>query len=438
MNALCVKLIEEPHCMNSDPSTHSASSAAKLARPFAGIRIIDVTHVLAGPYCSYQLALLGADVIKVEPPTKGDIARTIGSKTELNARGLGLGFLGQNSNKRSLALDLKTAAGKDILWRLIGTADVFVENFRPGVMKRLGFGADVVLGSRPDIIYASLTGYGQEGPLSARPAYDHVLQGISGMMSVNHTAAGEPHRVGFPVVDYVAGLVGAFAVASALYQRTHTRRGQRIDIAMLDAALAIMGPLITEVAMTGGLNRPGGTRAFSGSPLSGIFESADGLIVTTANTHAQAVGMLRAIGMEDRAGDPRLRNWGEHPGLGDEYTPLLRQIFASKPAADWEDVLSVAGVPAARVRGLSEILTHPHLAGREVLLEAPQMAGLDETLRVPGVGFKLADGGQNVDRPPPQRGQHSVELLKSLGYSAEDIDELIITKVVGVSEAETG
>ena len=397
-----------------------------------------MTHVLAGPYCSYQLALLGADVIKVEPPTKGDIARTIGPQAKLNARGLGLGFLGQNSNKRSLALDLKTAAGKDILWRLIETADVFIENFRPGVMSRLGFDADAVQGRKPDIIYASLTGYGQEGPLSARPAYDHVLQGISGMMSVNRTLAGERHRIGFPVVDYVAGLVGAFAVASALYQRTHTGRGQRIDIAMLDAALAIMGPLITEVAMTGRLDRPGGTRAFSGSPLSGIFETANGMIVTTANTHAQAVAMLGAIGMPDRAGDPRLRNWGEYPGLGDEYAPLLRQVFASDSAAHWEDVLSAAGVPASRVRDLPEILDHPHLAGREVLLEAPKLAGLNQTLRVPGVGFKMANGGQTVDRPPPRRGQHSIELLKSLGFSAKEIDELVAAGVVGVCDAGAG
>lgn len=300
--------------MNSDRSIHRASNAAKFARPFEGVRVIDVSHVLAGPYCSYQLALLGADVIKVEPPTKGDIARTIGPNAELNARGLGLGFLGQNSNKRSIAIDLKTAAGKEILWRLIDTADVFSENFRPGVMHRLGFDADTVLGRRPGIIYASLTGYGQEGPLSARPAYDHVLQGIAGMMFVNRTLAGEPHRIGFPVVDYVAGLVGAFAIASALYQRTHTGRGQRID----------------------------------------------------------------------------------------------------------------------RVRDLTEILDHPNLAQREVLLEAPKMAGLDETLRVPGVGFKLTKGGQTVDRPPPQRGQHSIEVLKSLGYLAQEIDELIAIGAVGV------
>jgi CoA:oxalate CoA-transferase len=420
--------------MNSDRTANSASNAKKSARPFEGVRIIDVTHVLAGPYCSYQLALLGADVIKIEPPTKGDIARTIGPRADLNARGLGLGFLGQNSNKRSLALDLKTNGGKDILWRLIDTADVFVENFRPGVMARLGFDADAVSKRRPNIIYASLTGYGQEGPLSARPAYDHVLQGIAGMMAVNQTQTGERHRIGFPVVDYVAGLIGAFAVASALYQRTHTGRGQRIDIAMLDAALAIMGPLITEVAMTGRLNRPGGTRAFSGSPLSGIFETADGLIVTTANTHAQAVAMLGALGMQEHAGDPRLRNWSDYPGVGDEYAPLLRQVFVGNSAAHWEDVLSAAGVPASRVRDLSEILQHPHLAGREVLLDAPKIAGLDETLRVPGVGFMLANGGQAVERAPPRRGQHSIEVLKSLDCSTKEIDALVAAGAVGLSD----
>ncbi|SMF41417.1 Crotonobetainyl-CoA:carnitine CoA-transferase CaiB [Tistlia consotensis] len=411
----------------------ASPDAGEVARPFQGVRIVDVSHVLAGPYCSYQLALLGADVIRIEPPANGDIARNMGPDAELNAQGLGLAFLGQNSNKRSLAIDLKSEAGKAILWQLIDTADVFIENYRPGVMRRLGFDCEAVLERRPDIVYASLTGYGQEGPLSTRPAYDHVLQGLSGMMSANHTPAGERHRVGFPVVDYVAGLIGAFAIASALFQRTHSRRGQVIDVAMLDAALAIMGPLITEVAMNGRLNRPGGTRAFSGSPLSGIFETDDGLIVTTANTHAQAVAMLGALGLAEQAGDPRLRNWGAHPGLGDEFAPILRRIFAGGSAAHWEEILSAAGVPASRVRDLPEILDHPHLAWRQVLLDAPRIAGLDRGLRVPGVGFKLANGGQALDRPPPRRGQHSVEVLESLGCSVEEIDRLIAAGVVGVS-----
>jgi len=421
--------------MSTDRPTASSPTEGATARPFAGVRIIDVSHVLAGPYCSYQLALLGADVIRIEPPVNGDIARTIGTDAELNDRGLGLGFLGQNANKRSLAVDLKTDAGKDILWRLIDTADVFIENFRPGVMHRLGFAAEAVMERRPDIIYASLTGYGQDGPLAARPAYDHVLQGFSGMMSANRTQGGERHRVGFPVVDYVAGLVGAFAVSSALFQRTHTGRGQRIDVAMLDAALALMGPLITEVAMTGRLYRPGGTRAFSGSPLSGIFETVDGMIVTTANTHAQAVAMLGAIGLAEHVDDPRLRDWNAHPGLGEEYAPLLRRVFAAQPAAHWEEVLSEAGVPASRVRDLPEVLGHPHLAWREVLLESPGVAGLDRSLRVPGVGFKLAAGGQAVDRPPPRRGEHSVDVLTSLGCTAEEIDRLIAAGVVGVCDS---
>ncbi len=405
-----------------------------VARPFEGIRVIDTSHVLAGPFCSYQLALLGADVIRIEPPTNGDIARKMGSDKELNSHELGLAFVSQNANKRSLAVDLKTLEGKEILWKLVDTADVFVENYRPGAMKRLGFDADAVMARKADIIYASMTGYGQEGPLSSRPAYDHVVQAFSGMMTANRTLSGENHRVGFAIVDYVTGLFGAFSVASALFQRTHTGRGQKIDVAMLDAALTIMGPLLTEVAITGGLNRPNGTRAFSGSPVSGIFETAEGMLATTANTRAQAMAMLKAIGLPELAADPRLESWGDYPELGDEIAPLLRQAILRHSAMHWEDLLSSIGVPAARVRDLPEILKDPHLQSREVVLKAPPVAGLERPLNVPGVGFKMAEGGQHIDRAPPRRGEHTAEILRSVGFDDTQIAELAADGVVKMAE----
>ncbi len=419
--------------MNTEPE--SSSDPQMLARPFEGVRVIDTSHVLAGPFCSYQLALLGADVIRIEPPKNGDIARKMGADTELNAQELGLAFISQNANKRSLAIDLKTNEGKEILWQLIDTADVFVENYRPGAMQRLGFDAESVMARKPDIVYASLTGYGQSGPLSNRPAYDHVVQSFSGMMAANRTLSGETHRVGFAIVDYVTGLFGAFSIASALYQRTHTGRGQRIDLAMLDAALAIMGPLLTEVAITGGLNRPGGTRAFSGSPISGIFETAEGLLAATANTHTQAVALLQSIGLNEKADDPRLENWGEHPELGDEYAPSLHAALCKQTAAHWEEVLSTAGVPASRVRDLPEILQHPHLASRGIVMEVPEVSGLGRPLYVPGVGFKMACGGQQIDRPPPRRGEQSVEILKAIGYKIERINELVSAGIVGTGKS---
>ncbi|TNE34820.1 MAG: CoA transferase [Alphaproteobacteria bacterium] len=415
---------------NTDPAARSAPST--VARPFEGVRVIDTSHVLAGPFCSYQLALLGADVIRIEPPKNGDIARNMGPDAELNTEGLGLAFVSQNANKRSLAVDLKTEEGREILWQLIDTADVFIENYRPGAMQRLGFDADAVTARKADIIYASLTGYGQTGPLSGRPAYDHVVQSFSGMMTANKTLSGAPHRVGFAIVDYVTGLFGAFSIASALFQRTHTGHGQRIDVAMLDAALTIMGPLLTEIATTGALNRPGGNRAFSGSPISGIFETADGLLATTANTYAQATALLRAIGLEDLAADPRLKNWGAHPALGDEFSPLLRRKFAEQSAAHWEELLSVAEVPASRVRNLPEVLEHPHLATRNVVMEVPEIDGLKRPIRVPGAGFEMANGGQRIDSPPPRRGEHSIEILRSIGYETERISALIADDVVGV------
>lgn len=416
--------------MDTKSTKQTNNESGNVARPFEGIRVIDTSHVLAGPFCSYQLALLGADVIRIEPPTNGDIARKMGSDSELNRHELGLAFVSQNANKRSLSVDLKTEAGKQILWKLINTADVFVENYRPGVMKRLGFDADTVMAQKPDIIYASMTGYGQDGPLSDRPAYDHVVQAFSGMMAANRTSSGDAHRVGFAIVDYVTGLFGAFSVASALYQRTHTGRGQRIDVAMLDAALTIMGPLLTEVAITGGLKRPAGTQAFSGSPISGIFETTDGMLATTANTRAQATTLLKTIDLADLARDERLSDWGNHPELGDEFAPLLRQAFKQHSASHWEDALSRAGVPAARIRDLPEILQHPHLGGRQVMMQTPPIEGIEKPLRVPGVGFKMAQGGQQIDRPPPKRGEHTEEILLSIGFNQDEIETLATDGVV--------
>ncbi|WP_180901576.1 CaiB/BaiF CoA transferase family protein [Martelella soudanensis] len=416
--------------MDMKTTSSSLPESKNLSRPFEGIRIIDTSHVLAGPFCSYQLALLGADVIRIEPPTGGDVSRKMGPNKEFNDAELGLAFISQNANKRSLAVDLKTEEGKQILWKLIDTADVFVENYRPGAMDRLGFSADAVKARKPDIIYASMTGFGQEGELSNRPAYDHVVQAFSGMMAANKTLTGEPHRVGFAIIDYVTGLFAAFSIATALFHRQRTGQGQRIDVAMLDAALIIMGQLLTEVAITGDLNRPGGTRAFSGSPISGIFETSDGLLATTANTQKQAVAMLKSLGLDELAADPRLSNWGDYPEMGDEFAPLLKDAFATHPAEHWERILSDASVPAGRVRTLPEILHHPHLQSREVVWPTPPIDGLSKQVTVPGVGFKMASGGPKIDRAPPKRGEHTVEILQSMGFARREIEALISDGIV--------
>ena len=245
-----------------------------MSRPFEGVRIVDTTHVLAGPYCTYQLALLGAEVIRVENPDPAgtDMTRGMGRIPALNEQGMGTGYLGQNANKRSIALNLKHPESKDIFAKLIAGADVMVENYRPGAMERLGFGYEAVCKLNPTIIYASLTGYGQEGPLAQAPVYDHVMQAVSGLMSLVGTEA-EPRRVKFPLIDYASGLAGAFAISSALFQRTRTGKPQRIDISMLDAALSLMTSGVAEVLTVGDVLRPTGNVGGQRQSLLGILSN---------------------------------------------------------------------------------------------------------------------------------------------------------------------
>src|SRR6185312_17160334 len=216
-----------------------------MTRPFEGIRVIDITHVLARPFAAYQLALLGADVIKVEHPDDPDQSRGVGTDEELNRRNMGTAFLTQGSNKRSITLDLKQEKDREILKKLVATADVFVENYRPGAFEALGLGYEALSKINPRLIYASFSAFGQKGPRGPQTAYDHVIQATSGIMAMTGTAEVNPIKFGSPAVDYATGMSGAFALASALYQREKTGRGQRIDMAMLDVAMILMSSHLT-------------------------------------------------------------------------------------------------------------------------------------------------------------------------------------------------
>ncbi len=330
--------------------------------PLDGIRVIDLTQVLAGPYCTYQLALLGAEVLKIEPPD-GEWTRFGGGVDELVPQGLGLVFCVQNSDKQCLEIDLKDPAGVAAVLGLAEDADVFVENFRPGVAERLGVGVDAVQARNPNIVYCSLSAYGAEGPLGGRPAYDHVVQAMAGIMETTGTDDMGPVKVGAPYIDYASGLNGAFAVLAALRERDRTGVGQVVDVSMLDTAMNLMASNVSFVATTGNEYPKLGNGAASGAPSSGCFVTSDGsLLMLAANNERQFRDLCACVGVaacDERFADPATRAKNQ-PAL----RALLDEAFATDTAAVWEHKLAAQGVPAARVRKLSETLSEGQPAGR--------------------------------------------------------------------------
>lgn len=414
-----------------------------MARPFEGIRVLDVTHVLSGPFATYQLALLGADVVRVEPVGDGDFVRHHGGDPTLGAVGMGASFLCQNANKRSICLDLKSEKGVEIFKRLAQRSDVVVENSRPGVMDRLGIGYRDLLAVNDGLVFCSITGYGQQGPWRAAPSYDHIVQGVSGMMSLTGTEASGPLRVGYPIVDYVAGLLAAFAIASSLFQRSNGQRGrrgptsQRIDVSMLDAAIIMMAPYVSDCLLGGQPRGLSGNRAFSGSPFSGAFETADGLLVVTANTARQRKALCRILGRPDLAEDPRIDHASSpnDAAFSQDVAHFCRDAYRSRTAEEWEHTLSAVDVPAGKVRTIEEMLELPQLRARS-LLQDVACPELDRIVQVLNVGFELRNGPATIDRPPPAKGRDTCEILEELNIDGQQIAALESEGVVFVANRQ--
>ena len=270
----------------------------------AGIRVLDLTNVLAGPYCAYQLALLGADVIKVEQPAGGDLARQLGASAELNKAGMGASFLAQNAGKRSVALDLKKDADRERFLDLVATSDALVENFRPGVMQRLGLGYERLREVRPGLVYCAISGFGQTGPMRDNPAYDQIIQGLSGVMSITGTPDIAPLRVGYPVCDTLGGLAGAFAIVSALLRQKTSGEGAFLDVSMLETTLSALGWPVSNYLTAGVDPQPMGNENMTAAP-SGTFRTGDGLLNIAANKQEQFVTLCGLIGRPELATDPR-------------------------------------------------------------------------------------------------------------------------------------
>lgn len=384
------------------------------------MRVLDLTHVLAGPYATYQLALMGAEVIRVERPGGDDFVRGHGGTEAMRAAGFGASFLSQNAGKRSVLLDLKRASGRAVLHRLAARADVVVENFRPGVAARLGASLDALAEVRPGIILASLSGFGASGPLSGRPAYDHILQGLSGMMAMTGTPESGPMRVGFPIVDYVAGQALLAAILAALLRRAAIgAEAQHVEVSMLDAITTLMGAYAIHQQTTGELRGLEGNRAFSDSPFSGRFETADGELVITANTPAQAVRLAGALGRPD------LAETAEAARIGEELARVLR----TRSAAEWERCLADANVPAARVLSLAECLALPQMAGSPAWREV-RVPELDLRVRAPALPIRADWADRPLGRVPGY-GADTDAVLAETGYAQAEIAALRAEGVLG-------
>ncbi len=391
-----------------------------MSRPFEGLRVIDLTHVLAGPFCAYQLAVLGAETIKVEPPDEPDQAREGGSDRDLNESRMGTLYMAQGANKRSVTLDLKQIEGREVLKRLVAGADVLVENYRSGALAALGLGYEDLSALNPTLVYCSMTGYGQDGPKGGHTAYDQVIQAASGLMSVSGTAEVNPLMVGAPVVDYASGTMAAFAIASALYQRAQTGRGQYIDFSMLDTALILMASSVTAFLHDGTLPKPSGNKkSYAGNS---CYQTADGFLMLGAFNRRQHERLWRALDRPDLA---ELSSWDSMAANREKLSAELARILVTRPAAEWEAFFNDHAVPAARVRSLAEALDQGQLDHRENLLHTFDDApGVEGPMTVPVAAFRYAHGGPRADSPPPAMGADTDAVLGEAGYGADEIAAL--------------
>lgn len=400
-------------------------------QPLTGVQILDASHVLAGPFASYQLNLLGAEVIRIDRITGQDFIRYHGGTDEMKAAGLGASYVAQNAGKTCIQLDFKDPRGAELFKRLAATSDVVLENFRPGTMERLGLGYEAIREIKQDIIYCSLNGYGANGPMRDAPAYDHIIQGFSGLMSLTGTEDSGPLRYGVPITDYLAGINGAFAILSAILHHRATGEGQYLEVTMLAAALPTMGSSIADYQTSGLLRGRMGNQPASDSPFAGRFDTADGQIVVTANTAAQTANMVKLLAISSL--DAELAIVTSRGRLTDaqreRVAQTLREAFLRRSAGDWEEALSAASVPAAKVRGIDEILSHPQTQAIATM-DRIAVAGHGQEIDVPGLAF-TSNSGPKPQLPSPEvSGQSTARVLSELGLSKTELTDLARAGVI--------
>ena len=386
-------------------------------KPLAGVRVLDLTNVLAGPYCCYQLALMGADVIKVERPGGGDLARQLGADPDRNRAGMGISFLAQNAQKQSVTLNMKDPRGKALLRHLVQGADVLVENFRPGVMDRLGLGYGALKTANSSLIYCAISGFGQDGPWKDDPAYDQIVQGISGVMSITGDAESAPLRVGYPLADTAGGMAAAFAIAAALNQ---SPRGGFLDVSMTEAVLSAMGWVVSNHLIGGVAPGAHGNENTTSAP-SGTFDTAAKPINIAAHRAAQWEALARHLGREDLLAHPDYATREDRKRNRVALRAELETVLKTRNAADWVSALSALGVPSGPVLSVPEVLTTPQIQDRGLVAE---VSAAGEALLVAASPVVVDGTRPTPDLPPPALGQDNAAIYGALGLDAVALDHL--------------
>ena len=382
--------------------------------PFDGVRVLDLTNVLSGPYCCYQMAMMGAEVIKVERPGSGDLARQLGADPERSRAGMGISFLAQNAGKRSVTLDMKAPEGKALLKRLVKTADVLVENFRPGVMDRLGLGYEALKAENPGLIYCAISGFGQNGPWKDNPAYDQIVQGISGVMSITGDAESAPLRVGYPLADTIGGMTAAFAIAAELNK---SPRGACIDVSMTEAVISTMGWVVSNY-LTGGVEpSANGNENLTSAP-SGTFATADQPINIAANRDSQWESLARHLGREDLLSHPDYLTREDRKAHRHALRAELETVLTTRSAGAWTEELNALGVPAGEVMTVPQVLATEQVAGRGLV----NRLGAD--LEVMGSPV-IVNGERPVPKTaPPELGADNAGVWAELGLDPAELERL--------------
>ncbi len=391
--------------------------------PLKDLKVIDLTRVLAGPFCAMMLADLGAEVIKIERPETGDDSRAFGP----HQNGESAYFMSINRGKKSITLDLKAEKGKEVFLRLIKDADILVENFKPGVMKKLGLGYDSLKEINPKLIYCASSGFGQTGPYSSRPAYDLIIQGMGGLMSITGPDDSTPTKVGSSIADIFAGVFSTIGILGALHHRHLTGSGQMVDVAMLDCMVAILENAVARYTVTGNDPVPIGNRHPSIAPFTSV-KTSNGYINIACGNDQLWKKFCEVICRNELAEDPRYLTNADRCQHMDDLIPAINDTVGENTTEFWLEKLEAAHVPAGPINKVSDVLKDPHVLARNMMVEL--MHPVAGKIKIPGTPIKFSETQAEVKTPAPVLGQHTREILAKIGYSSDEIENLVNQKIV--------